>query len=347
MGKRKPPAMPAETPAQVVEPFETAEGWAAHLAAQVEALAPVGGLEMALVERVAALLWRLRRLDRWEGRALRLDRQRWHVQRVEDAAARRAIFQQSHRPDLAARVPAPVHPDDLAGELDYARGNLRAVVKCVEGKPADRLTRDEATGVLYSLALAAGVEIEGRRLPGLPAPFNELEGAPPGVAYAVALARRWAASLARAGKVEGGARGLWERVYAEVTQRHAAALRQAHDTAEALAEAQRRADRLPDSWADRARYEAHLSGQLAQALGQLERVQARRAGGPVSLGPQALGLDLGRLALPATRRTALPAPPSARELLAGLRRADRALAQVLSPDDPLGLADLLADMPPE
>lgn len=338
MAKKRPPPAVAELPAQVVAPFETVEGWAAHLAAQVEALAPADGAELAIVERVAALLWRLKRLDRWEGRALRLDVGRWQRRRVEDAAERRAILQQSHRPDLAARVPHPLHPDDVGDSLAYARESLRAVSLAAEGAPADRLTRDEATALLYALGLVAGVEIEGRRLPGLPGPFNELEGAPAGVAYTVALARRWAAALARAGKVAGGGRGLLQAAYTCAIQDHTKAHQAAHDTAEALARAQERADGMPDRWADLARFEAHLSGQLAQALGQLERLQARRKGGPVPLDPQTLGLDLGRLALPGAARPALPAPPSARALLRELRAADGAIPQAL---------EALADLPPE
>lgn len=347
MGKKRPPPA-AELPAQVVEPFESAEGWAAHLAAQVEALAPVGGAELVLVERVAALLWRLRRLDRWEGRALRLDVDRWQRHRVEDAAERREQLRRVGRPDLAAAVPRPLHPNDTAAELTYTGAQLRAVARAVEGSAAERFTRDEATALLYALGLAAGVELDGCRLAGLPAPFNELEGAPAGVAYTVALGRKWAAALARAGKVAGGGRALLQAAYTRAIQDHGATHQAARETAEGLAEAQRRADRLPDGWADRARYEAHLSGQLAQALGQLERLQARRQGGPAPLGAVALAAPaLGRLALPGATRRTLPAPPSAGELLAGLRDVDRALAQAVDPDDPLGLADLLADLPPE
>lgn len=329
MGKQKQTPPAPSLPDQVVAPFETAEGWAVHLAAQIEALAPADAAELAIVERVAGLLWRLRRVERWEGRPLRLDAQRWQKRRVEDAAERRAHLVEIGRPELAELVAYPLHPDDLAGSLAHVGMEFRAVSACIDGPPDRPLTRDEATVVIYALAIAANrVEIEGRPLPGLPAPFNELEGAPPGIAYTVAMARRWAAALARRGKVEGGAAALWEATWARVMKDYRETHRAAQETAEQLARAQVAADSLPSTWGNLARYEQHLSGQLAQALGQLERLQGRRGAGPAELGP--LPVTLGRLDLPAPVLPRLPAPPSARELLAGLRDEGRVIDAALS-----------------
>lgn len=318
MGTKRPRA--AQLPAQVVEPFETAEGWAAHLAAQVEALAPANGVELALVERVAALLWRLRRIDRWEGRSLRVDVRRWHTTRACEAAERRERMRQIGRPDLAAGVSSPLHPDDVPGQLDHVEGQLRAFRLCTEGKLATRLSRDEATAVIYALGRAAGVGLEDRRLPGLAAPFSKLEGVPAGGSYTVALARRWARSLARAGTVEGGAATLWERAYEAALRDFRETFSAAQETTEALDRAHVAADRVPDRWADMAEYEAHLSTQLAQTLGQLERLQARRTSGPGPLPLQLL--DAERLALPRPL-AALPAPPADELLPVPIRAARR------------------------
>lgn len=45
---------------------ERAEDWSAHLTGFVEALRPVGAVERELVERMAAITWRLRRVERVE-----------------------------------------------------------------------------------------------------------------------------------------------------------------------------------------------------------------------------------------------------------------------------------------
>jgi len=45
---------------------ERAEDWSAHLAGFVAALRPVGAVEQELVERMAAITWRLRRVERVE-----------------------------------------------------------------------------------------------------------------------------------------------------------------------------------------------------------------------------------------------------------------------------------------
>jgi hypothetical protein len=49
-----------------VLPGESAEEWEAHRSGILDALAPVGLLEVTLAERVALLLWRLGRLARFE-----------------------------------------------------------------------------------------------------------------------------------------------------------------------------------------------------------------------------------------------------------------------------------------
>jgi hypothetical protein len=51
---------------QTVVPGEDADEWAAHRAAIVDDLGPVGAMELALAEQVAAKLWRLGRVVRFE-----------------------------------------------------------------------------------------------------------------------------------------------------------------------------------------------------------------------------------------------------------------------------------------
>src|SRR3712207_7799395 len=50
------------SPRPVVAAFESEGAWKAHREAIIESLAPVGGMEEALAERVALNLWRLNRV---------------------------------------------------------------------------------------------------------------------------------------------------------------------------------------------------------------------------------------------------------------------------------------------
>ena len=50
----------------VIPGIESQQDWEAHRDGIVEAFAPQGGLQLALAERVASLLWRLHRVTRYE-----------------------------------------------------------------------------------------------------------------------------------------------------------------------------------------------------------------------------------------------------------------------------------------
>src|SRR5436190_857486 len=49
-----------------VLPTESQDEWEQHRACVADELAPIGAVEMELAERVALLLWRLRRVARYE-----------------------------------------------------------------------------------------------------------------------------------------------------------------------------------------------------------------------------------------------------------------------------------------
>ena len=61
------------SPTPVVGPLETLEDWTKYRRAMLKSLGASGGLEKALAERIASLLWRLRRLERFETALLELD----------------------------------------------------------------------------------------------------------------------------------------------------------------------------------------------------------------------------------------------------------------------------------
>jgi hypothetical protein len=71
--------------ATVLPHVETAADWEAHRAAAVASLAPAGYLEQELADRVALLLWRLRRVARAERESVAL-RQESVERDVEQAA---------------------------------------------------------------------------------------------------------------------------------------------------------------------------------------------------------------------------------------------------------------------
>ena len=56
--------------ARLVVPGERRDDWTAHCRAVVEALAPIGPVELALAERVASVLWRLPRVTAYEEAAI-------------------------------------------------------------------------------------------------------------------------------------------------------------------------------------------------------------------------------------------------------------------------------------
>src|SRR5689334_22764276 len=60
--------------APVVDGFEEEEAWIAHLEGVTASLAPDGYLEIELARRIAALQWRLRRVERYE--TARIEKQR-------------------------------------------------------------------------------------------------------------------------------------------------------------------------------------------------------------------------------------------------------------------------------
>jgi hypothetical protein len=52
-------------PQPIVNAYEKPEDWEGHRAAIVDSLAPEGGMEQLLAERVALMSWRLNRVTGW------------------------------------------------------------------------------------------------------------------------------------------------------------------------------------------------------------------------------------------------------------------------------------------
>lgn len=277
--------------ARPVLPGEPAGDWDRHRAGVVAALAPVGPLEEALADRVAACQWRLRRAQAFETAAT--------VAGLEEAAD-----------------PGPPDPDDRHTPAGRdARRLAKIAAELAETRKTEAVWAD--TAELHD------------RLPGLPddAPvgaeaveglFSDVNGAVPGAAdsyfdfddpdfladLGVPAAVRdrpfawggWTAGLVRAAvaaaaeEFEIAAADLLARAKADRAEsQRESAEGVAKLTAEARAirgRAEGRTRRavlrhlLPDAATlDKvARYEAHLARQLTHALDTLERLQVARAG---------------------------------------------------------------------
>ena len=224
---------------------ERAEDWSAHLTGFVEALRPVGAVERELVERMAAITWRLRRVERVEaamiGGAL-LD--------ADSAAAEAA---QPHDPDdddlLDEHRPTL---DELRESADHG-GRCLAAHRRVWAAEADaQLAAADVAVVVHDVEGCAGVTADGA-----------LDGW---------QARTWTrVSLLDA----------LEQTFGESEQRTArlVALCSHNNALDRYADAQRRHARLVAQrqvyWGGEAleRYEAHLSKQLALALATLRLVR--------------------------------------------------------------------------
>jgi len=293
----------------VVNTYEKIEDWETHRAAIVDSLAPEGGMEQILAERVALCSWRLNRVALYEAeraseaqedvaeyvrekRKRKLEAERWFAKPGDKVLT-----------DLGILVEA--NPANAPEDLAMARAMHKTVEKLfdappdepVKGEDAAALLDQAATRAVEQAAYQAGDETgaeEGRReladalqdrLPGVPngAFLEDLD-------YTVGQLRELVGWLA----VEAGMEPDANTVDGSVIEPDEALMEALHtasryDLAEKTAKAEKahedllaaRRDRILPKEADLqkiARYEAHLGRQMYQALHELEALQARRRG---------------------------------------------------------------------
>jgi hypothetical protein len=254
------------SPLPVLPEVEARDEWDTHLAGTIMSLQPVGHLETVLAERVALLLWRMNRVARFEREVTAVGQERV----VADLAEQRR---------LDYRLQGPDHPDDVRTSLQEARRRLRAL-EAFDGLPdSAQMSGGEADTVLYAVALPTET-ID-------PETFSMPEVVPDDVSWeafegwTAGRVRQGIAAMAEAEEStpESLMASAHEQLRLEVIKQKAAAEQVATDL-----DHLRRERLLPDSAVvDRVtRYEAHLSRQLAQALHELQRLQASRAGEPVA-----------------------------------------------------------------
>ena len=244
--------------APLATPFELPEAWQAHRTAILHDLAPHTYLESILAERIALLHWRLARVARYEVARIAKDQQQLRLDNAE------------------RRFGTPGAPTTMAG-LQAARAARRRPLDLLQDWPD---LDDDAP-------LPAGTVRE--MLAAVLAPLGPLDtivrllrGARSAEDLAAYCARqRW--TLRR---LEEALEPLCDTYGTTVTDLHAAALQQAEDACSTLTRARsdeeiavlEGAHGLPDlADVERlARYEAHLSRELARASHQLDELQAQR-----------------------------------------------------------------------
>jgi hypothetical protein len=294
------------SPQPVVNAYEKLQDWEDHRAAIVDSLSPEGGIEQVLAERVALMSWRLNRVTLYEAERLQesqedviedVRKDREHKGRIE------AIFKGIDPDSLAVAIEA--HPLNVLDDLKMARAIYKYVCylfeesredTAVEGGYAASILDLAARDALEMADYHAGVDADEREVRSRSEALLEcLPGIPAGafiedVDFTVAKLKSLVEWLAREAGIPPDAETVDGSVYSPEDQ----LLEKLHTTArydvarlegeaekvEAQILKERRRRVLPGESDLKmiARYEAHLSRQMYQALHELEALQKRRSG---------------------------------------------------------------------
>ncbi|MBM3983697.1 MAG: hypothetical protein FJ304_26190 [Planctomycetes bacterium] len=297
-----------------VLPDECHEDWTAHRAGTVAALAALGTLETELAERVALLLWRLRRVVRYETAVTTAD--------MEDAVAQVRGENDEQNP-LSVVLPgrrfnAPTYAS-VRKELEAARGGaasfaeFRDQLTRLRGLAAEHpVTGDEACSLLREVG---GYAPDGNEryidtdddefLAGIGVPADRRADPVGWDGWTAGIVRTGVAAVAAASGLS--ASDLIERAIAgadrfvredrrKVPRLEALLEHKAEQIAGPERVARGKALLPPSDVLDKlTRYESHLNKQLTQTLHTLERLRAIRDGHPPAP-PAALDvtIDAGR-----------------------------------------------------
>jgi hypothetical protein len=257
------------SPAPVVPGLEKGEDWESHLRGVLENLSPVGHLEVTLAERVALLSWRLHRITRYETQAIAI-----YQEKIEEDIHQRQMLVRSFR----ERPYASTHPADVRFEAEHDRRTHNALRRFPSLEPEKTVRGEDASSVVWGALVAAKrwnaeIDVEELELPGVPEDAM-IEELPPMRASEVMGCVR---SIARA-----AGRDPDELLLSATEEARSSRVGSEYRKEEMEGEVSRhRRERiLPDekTLEKVARYEAHLSRQMYQALHELEALQARRSG---------------------------------------------------------------------
>ena len=292
----------------VVNAYERDEDWEGHREAIVDSLSPEGGMERVLAERVALCSWRLNRVVLYESERVS-GLQEGVVEGVRESRKRRLELErlvakpgEKVLTDLGILVEA--HPNNAIEDAKMARHEYKTVEKLfdapadavVGGPDASILLTHAAEHAVKQAAYQADEEVEERDVAALAEPL--LERLPGVTNFALLEDSDWSVGRLRefvgwlaveaggkpdANTVDGSVIepevAVMEALY--TATRYDVAMKQTKaEEVEAELLAERRDRILPgvEDLQKIARYEAHLSRQMYQALHELEALQVRRGG---------------------------------------------------------------------
>ncbi len=294
------------SPQPVVNAYEKREDWENHRAAIVDSLAPEGGMEQVLAERVALMSWRLNRVVLYEAEQLQESQEsvmedvrqdREHKGRVE------AIFK-GQNPDSSV-ILLDAHPLDVLDNLKMARAVYKYVCHLFDASKENTRVEGGLGASVLNLAAKDAVEMANwhagieddeaeiqrqaeklqERLPGLPddAFLDDVDFTVGQLKSLVEWLAREAGIPPDGGTVDGSVYSPEDQLFEKLhtTARYdVARLEGEAEKVEAQILKERRRRVLPGESDLKmiARYEAHLSRQMYQALHELEALQKRRTG---------------------------------------------------------------------
>jgi hypothetical protein len=255
------------SPLPVLPEVETRDAWQAHLDGTLASLQPSGHLETVLAERIALILWRMNRVARFEREITAVGQERV----VDDLVEKRRLDYRSSGPD---------HPDEIRVRLREARRFLGVIAAMYRRPDAEPMTGEEAEIVLSAVAdRTEEVDPEIFSMPEVvpdEIPWSRFDD------WTVGRVRQGIATMAAA---EGDDVSPDALLFAALEHFRVETIKlksEADSVARDLDHMRRERLLASAPQTDRiARYEAHLSRQLAQALHELQRLQAARAGAPV------------------------------------------------------------------
>jgi hypothetical protein len=252
----------------VVPGLETQEDWQEYREDIMAHYSPSGPVMCELAERVALLTWRLRRVTRYEAQSIAILQEQ-----VEDDFQSRENFRASMRGEGIA---ATTHPQDIRFEAAYTKRTERAFRRFLREKP-DKVLKAEAAGAIVfgayiaaKKALGGELDWEALELPGITADDDIYELS----AMTVSDVRGCIEVLASAAYVEP------EELLELAADEAGYEARKAAYKKEYMKRELSRREReriLPDQATLQkiARYEAHLSRQLYQAIHALEVLRVK------------------------------------------------------------------------
>lgn len=241
--------------------------WEQYHAGIVDALAPVGAVEMEFAERVAVLLWRLRRVARYETDTISAAQ----ADAEEDYVNTERLFGR-------AEGYTSIWPEDLRWEAREMPARARMLRKLATLPDDARIRGNDVRGILSSCDRAAtkhdpAFSYEAFSLPGIPDDLT-LDDAPD------LTAGQMRVCLAVIAEAVGVASDTLTTEMIDELEYDGRKAKWRLEKTEKQVGRMREARMLPgaDTLDKIQRYEAHLNRQLLHTLHELEAMQERRMG---------------------------------------------------------------------